>query len=149
MDNKETLERFIDAQKNRYERILGELKAGKKRTHWIWFIFPQLRCLGKTTRALRYGIADINEAREYLAHPVLGKRLVECCETLLLHTDKTAFEIFQSEIDDVKFRSSMTLFAFISQENSVFHRVLNEFYGGNPDLRTNAILRIQNFNFEL
>lgn len=140
------LNRFLQAQDRPgfggmtvYERALQELKNGKKRTHWMWFILPQLRGLGRSQTAFFYGISDIQEAREYLAHPILGQRLRDCCQALLTHKDKTAVEVL-GDIDGHKLRSCATLFACLSEENSVFHRILEQFYGGSSDPKTKRML---------
>jgi uncharacterized protein (DUF1810 family) len=103
------LERFVTAQEPVYEDVLAELRAGRKRTHWMWYIFPQLCGLGRSAMAERFGIVSAEEARAYLAHPLLGKRLVRSVETVLAVPDRSLQEIFRSP-DDMKFRSSMTLF---------------------------------------
>lgn len=136
------LERFALIQYFNYEKAYEEIKNGKKRTHWMWYIFPQLRGLGQSEKSYYYGISGLDEARKYLAHPVLGVRLVECCEALLTHKDKTAEEIFDV-IDDMKLQSSMTLFALVSENDSVFHKVLEQFFDGVKDVETlNIIKRI-------
>ena len=134
-----TLERFVRAQAYNYQQALAELRGGRKRTHWMWYVFPQLRGLGKSGMAYLYGIADLEEARAYLAHPVLGPRLTECCEALLAHSDKSAVEIL-GYTDGRKLQSSMTLFARISRKDSVFHRVLQQYYGGKADELTLQML---------
>lgn len=134
-----TLERFTERQAHIYEYVVNELKKGKKRSHWMWYIFPQLRGLGESTLSYKYGIEDINEAKVYLEHPVLSVRLVECCEILLTHKDKTAEDIF-GEIDAMKLKSSMTLFAFISEDDSVFHKVINRFCHEIMDVKTMKML---------
>lgn len=126
------LERFLRAQEDMYHRALAELREGEKRSHWIWYIFPQLQGLGSSAMAQLYGIRDLAEARAYLAHPVLGERLITCCEALLVHKDKTAEEILGA-VDALKLRSSMTLFALVSEENSVFYKMLEQFYEGQKD----------------
>ena len=134
------LERFVEAQKYSYDIALSEIRSGKKRTHWIWYIFPQLRGLGRTSRSYNYGIEDLDEARSYLAHPVLGKRLIEITQTLLNLTDCDASNIMGA--DDVKLRSCMTLFAIASEENdSVFHRALYKFFDSRQDHMTLELLR--------
>lgn len=130
-----SLERFMNAQERVYEVALKELKDGKKTSHWMWYVFPQLRGLGKSNTSFIYGIINISEAKEYLAHPILGTRLKECCEAVLAHKEKTAEEIF-GYIDDEKLRSCMTLFAYISEEDSVFHKVLESFFDSNCDEKT-------------
>ena len=134
------LKRFVEAQRPVYPQALAELRAGQKQSHWMWFIFPQLAGLGRSEMARRYAIADIEEAKAYLAHPQLGPRLEESARALLQHSDHTANEIFGSP-DDLKLRSSMTLFATASPERAVFQQVLNVFYGGEADQQTLAALR--------
>lgn len=108
----EGLERFVKAQAEDYARALEEVRRGRKRTHWMWYIFPQLRGLGRSATAHQYGIANLEEARAYLAHPILGPRLLESCAAALCVEGKTAHEIFGSP-DDLKLRSCMTLFATV------------------------------------
>ncbi len=132
------LERFVGAQDGVYERARAELAAGSKRSHWMWFIFPQLAGLGSSPTARVYAIRDLAEARAYLAHPVLGARLTECAETLLGVEGRTASQIFGFP-DDLKLRSSMTLFAEAAGDPTVFERVLERYYDG-PDPRTLELL---------
>ena len=120
-------------------RVLSELEKGKKETCWMWYVFPQLRGLAKSRKAFVFGISGEEEARQYLNHPVLGERLRACCEALLRHTDKTAEDIF-GEGDALKLFSSMTLFAELGEENSVFHRVLNRYFKGERDRVTLGLL---------
>ena len=120
------LYRFVEAQNKDYEIALAEIKAGKKQTHWIWYTFPQLVGLGKSAFANYYGIKDMQEAKQYLAHPKLGKRLRECAEALLTVEGKGARDIF-GELDAMKVRSSMTLFDLISP-NDIFAEVLDKYY---------------------
>ena len=127
-----SLERFVEAQAKTYEIALNEIKNGKKRTHWMWFIFPQLRGLGTSNMAHIYGISGLDEAKAYLEHPVLSERLYELCNELLKHKDKTAFEIFGS-IDGMKLKSSMTLFSLVSKNHSIFDEVLECFFNGKKD----------------
>ena len=134
-----TLQRFLDAQDGVYATALAELRAGRKRSHWMWFVFPQIAGLGHSSTAAYYAIADLAEARAYLAHPLLGARLAECAEALLGVTGRTAHEIFGSP-DDLKLRSSMTLFAQVAGPDSVFRRVLERYYGGEADARTLDLL---------
>ena len=130
------LSRFIKVyERLQYESVLTELKCGRKVSHWMWYVFPQLRGLARSRKAYVFGIADPDEARAYLNHPILGARLIACCEAVLAHTDKSATAIF-GDVDAVKLRSSMTLFAIVSGENSAFGRVLRQFYQGNPDPMT-------------
>ena len=126
------VERFVKAQTNTYEVAMSEIKNGKKRTHWMWFIFPQLRSLGMSSISRYYGLENFDEAKAYLAHPVLSGRLYELCGELLKHKDKTALEIF-GDIDEMKLKSSMTLFALTSEEYTIFDEVLEHFFGGEMD----------------
>lgn len=128
-------EQFVAAQDPVYAQVLAELRAGRKQTHWMWFIFPQLRALGRSATALRYGIANLAEARAYLMHPVLGARLVECAEIVSGIAGRTAHEIFGSP-DDIKLRSSMTLFAHAAGDAAPFRRVLERYYDGMEDAVT-------------
>ena len=134
-----TLERFVGAQRGTYDQALAELRAGRKRSHWIWFVFPQVAGLGSSPMAERYAIGSLEEAQEYVAHPVLGPRLVQCAEAVLSHPDRSAREIMGPP-DDLKLRSSMTLFAAAAPEQPVFQRVLDTFFEGEPDQRTEAFL---------
>lgn len=124
------LSRFVDAQSHSYETALAELKSGRKRSHWMWFIFPQLAGLGRSATARFYGIADLDEARAYLAHPVLGPRLVECARAVLAHEGQSA-EAILGCVDALKLRSSATLFREAGGEPE-FQQVLDRFYGGKP-----------------
>lgn len=136
-----TLERFIEAQERVYADVVAELRTGRKTSHWMWFIFPQLRGLGRSSTAQFYGIQDLDEAKAYLAHPMLGSRLVECAGLVLEHPSRTAHEIFGSP-DDMKLRSSMTLFDAASPtRDTIFLKVLTVFYAGAPDDQTLALLR--------
>jgi uncharacterized protein (DUF1810 family) len=132
------LERFVSAQGGAYSDALAELRAGRKRTHWMWFVFPQIAGLGSSPTAQRYAIASLDEARAYLAHPVLGPRLRECAQALLAVDGKSAEEILGYP-DDLKLRSSMTLFARAADDPDVFLAVLDRYYDG-PDPRTLALL---------
>lgn len=134
-----SLDRFLEAQERMYATALKEIKAGKKRTHWMWYIFPQLRGLGKSNMSYVYGINGIEEAKEYLKHPILSARLKEISEALLEHKDKSAYDIL-GDIDNMKLQSCMTLFALISKESSVFHQVLECFYDGEFDKTTSILL---------
>ena len=122
-----------------HEAAVRELRAGRKTGHWIWYEFPQLAGLGRSSMSVRYAISGIDEARAYLAHPVLGPRLIECCEALLVDRGRDAVEIL-GPVDAVKVRSSMTLFHRADPEQAVFRRVLDAFYGGSPDPRTDELL---------
>jgi uncharacterized protein (DUF1810 family) len=133
------LQRFIDAQDPVHTAVVTELRAGRKRTHWMWFVFPQHRALGRSDTAKRFGIDSIAEARAYAAHAVLGARLRECCALLLALQGRTANEIFGSP-DDLKLRSSMTLFAVAVEDDPVFTCVLDKYCRGARDERTVALL---------
>ncbi|NRQ13398.1 DUF1810 domain-containing protein [Ensifer sesbaniae] len=136
------LQRFIDAQHRVYAAVLDELTLGRKRTHWMWFVFPQLAGLGHSPMAERYAISGLEEASAYLAHPVLGARLRECTERVNAVAGKSAHDIFSSP-DDVKFRSSMTLFAEVDEAGSLFEQALEHYFAGEKDRRTLDILAHQ------
>ena len=129
------LDRFIEAQEGDYENALAEIRAGRKRSHWMWYVFPQFTGLGSSPTSIEYAIKSREEAKQYLAHPVLGRRLVECAEAVLRIDNRSAHEIFGSP-DDMKLRSSATLFASVSPEGSVFHRLIDKYFEGKPDVRT-------------
>ena len=133
----ERLQRFVDAQEEgaTYERALSELRSGRKRSHWMWFVFPQIAGLGRSATAIAYEIASLEEAREYLAHPVLGPRLLECARALMAIEGASAAEII-GDVDAIKLRSSMTLFASAAPEEPLFGRVLNRYFDGAPDEAT-------------
>jgi len=133
------LERFVSAQKRNYDSALSELKKGMKRTHWMWYVFPQIDGLGSSHMAKLYAIKSVEEARQYLDHSVLGNRLNECAEALMVLQGLTASEIFGYP-DDVKLRSSMTLFEHVAGPGSVFGSVLDKYFNGERDLRTLQIL---------
>ncbi len=134
------LNRFVRAQQGDYERALAEMENGRKRSHWMWYIFPQIDGLGSSSMAQRYAIKSADEARAYLAHPVLGPRLLACAEAAVANAGSDATEIFGSP-DDLKLRSSATLFASASSApDSVFHRLLLKFYPGGPDMATLRLL---------
>ncbi|MDV4158631.1 MULTISPECIES: DUF1810 domain-containing protein [Rhizobium] len=133
------LHRFIDAQNGVYEQALLELKAGRKTSHWMWFIFPQVAGLGTSAMAEKYAIRSAEEAAAYLADPILSSRLLRCVEAILSVNGRSAHEILGSP-DDFKLRSSMTLFAAISDHGSPFHQVIEHFYQGKFDDRTMEIL---------
>lgn len=132
------LERFVEAQASTYARALSEIRAGRKRSHWMWFIFPQLEGLGRSATARRYAIRNRAEAEAYLAHPLLGERLRECAAVLLQVDGRSAHDIFGTP-DDLKLRSSITLFAAVSEPGSVFEHVLARYFGASDD-RTLALL---------
>jgi uncharacterized protein (DUF1810 family) len=129
------LERFVDAQAAVHDHVRSELAAGRKTSHWMWFIFPQLRGLGRSSMAQHYGIADLAEARAFLDHPVLGPRLIECARLVLAVRGRTVQQIFGSP-DDLKLRSCMTLFELAAPEESVFGEVLDRYYEGVRDQAT-------------
>ena len=134
------LDRFLQAQEPVWPRVLAELRAGQKRTHWMWFVFPQIKGLGRSDMAARYAIQSLAEAKAYLAHPVLAGRLRECCQILLeLDAASSALEVFGTP-DDLKLRSCMTLFAEASAPGSVFDAVLQKYFGGQKDPRTLELL---------
>ena len=133
------LERFVDAQAPVYDRARQELKARRKESHWIWFIFPQIKGLGQSAMAIRFAIGSVDEAKAYLAHPVLGRRLTECAGLVLDVEGKTARDVF-GPIDEMKFRSSMTLFARAAPDEGVFPRCLDKYFAGRPDSATLARL---------
>jgi len=134
-----SLQRFLDAQAPVYDDVLAELRAGRKQSHWMWFIFPQLRGLGHSAMAQRYGIAGRAEALAYLQHPVLGARLKECMALLLAHQDLSADDIL-GDIDAMKLRSCATLFAAVAPQEPVFAQVLEQLYFGRRCHRTLALL---------
>jgi uncharacterized protein (DUF1810 family) len=129
------LERFVIAQAPLFKRVLSELKEGVKMGHWMWFIFPQIRGLGRSPISIEYAISGIEEAQAYLQHPVLGPRLEECTRLVLFVEGRSALEIFGSP-DDVKFRSSMTLFAKAAANGDTFERALQKYFDGVPDRLT-------------
>jgi uncharacterized protein (DUF1810 family) len=133
------LDRFVRAQEKDYAQALAELKAGRKRTHWVWYILPQLRELGHSPMAREYGITDRAEAAAYLAHPVLGPRLVACVHAILGHADRTAVEILGG-VDAMKFRSCLTLFHAVAPSEACFANALQVFYEGKPDVETLRLL---------
>jgi uncharacterized protein (DUF1810 family) len=133
------LNRFIRAQEGVYERALAELRGGLKRTHWMWFIFPQIEGLGHSPTTQHYSIKSLEEARQYLAHPVLGARLVECAEAVLVVLGRSASDIF-GHPDDWKLQSSMTLFELVAGPRSVFERILDKYYLSKRDPKTLQIV---------
>ena len=140
VDDPYDLSRFLRAQEPIYGLVLAELRSGRKRTHWMWFVFPQLAGLGSSPIAQNYAIKTLDEAEAYLAHPVLGPRLTECAEAVLGAKGLSAEDIFGSP-DDLKLRSSATLFAHVSPLGSVFERVLERYFPDGPDQRTLRLLR--------
>ena len=134
MSDENNLQRFITAQETSYDTALAEIKKGRKQSHWMWYIFPQIQGLGFSETSKFYAIKDINEAKEFLMHPVLGERLIRICNELLNLEENNANKIFGSP-DDLKLRSSMSLFSFLNI-NPVFDLVLQKFFGGTKDIKT-------------
>ena len=135
------LQRFIDAQGGIYEQVRQELARGRKASHWMWFIFPQIRGLGQSPMAIRFAIASLDGARAYLQDPALGPRLRECCE-LLLGVEKQPISAIMGSPDDLKLRSSMTLFSRAAPDNSLFETVLTKYFNGEPDGITLKLLNL-------
>ena len=133
------LSRFTEAQRHSYQQALSELREGRKETHWMWFIFPQLAGLGHSSTARYYALTNLDEARAYLADPLLGARLLECTEAVLRLSGKSATDIFGG-IDAMKFRSSLTLFAMASGSDSLFRQALDRYFEGEMDTRTLELL---------
>ena len=134
------LERFVDAQAPVFETVLAELRAGRKRTHWMWFVFPQLAGLGRSSTARFYGIGSLDEARAYLAHPVLGPRL-DLCTRIVLASEAPSLHALFGSPDDLKFRSCMTLFAQMADaRDNPFRQALDRWCGGQPDEQTLALI---------
>ena len=129
------LQRFVDAQARNYAEALAELRRGRKTSHWMWYVFPQMAGLGASAMAQTYAIGSLAEARAYLAHPVLGPRLADCVAATLDVDGRTARQIFGSP-DDLKFRSSLTLFAHTAPDEPLFRQALEKFFDGKPDPRT-------------
>ena len=134
-DDPYNLGRFVQAQVNDYEQALAEIRSGQKRSHWMWYIFPQFDGLGSSSMSKRYAIKTLAEAKVYLAHPLLGARLVECAEAVLGVEGRTANQIFGSP-DDMKLQSCATLFAYVSPQDSVFHPLLDKYFQGGRDQKT-------------
>ena len=137
---KESLNKFLEAQENQYLIALNEIRSGSKRSHWIWYIFPQLKGLGFSSNSEYYGIKNIEEATAYLQHPVLGLRLVEISNALLLLKVNDP-GIVMGYPDDLKLKSCMTLFAAASQTDPIFEKVLQKFFGGTTDTKTLRLLK--------
>ena len=133
------LERFVEAQAPVYEQARRELKAGRKQSHWMWFIFPQIAGLGQSAISIRFAISSLNEAKAYLTHPVLGPRLRECARLALDVEGRTARDIFGA-VDEMKFRSSMTLFGRAAPDEDLFQRCVDKYFAGSPDPATLARL---------
>jgi uncharacterized protein (DUF1810 family) len=135
MNDLYNLQRFVDAQDPVFEQVLAELRKGRKRSHWMWFIFPQIKGLGHSHMANKFAISSRKEAEAYLKHPILGPRLRECARLVTLVEGSSVEQIFGYP-DDLKFRSSMTLFAHVTSENQVFRDALQKYFGGEFDLLT-------------
>ena len=140
MDDPFDLNRFLSAQASVYGQVLTELRVGQKRSHWIWFIFPQMKGLGSSSHAHFYGIGSLEEAAAYWRHPVLGSRLEECTR-LVNEVEKRTIEQILGYPDDLKFRSSMTLFSHASEGAGIFTRALDKYFSGQPDQVTLELLR--------
>jgi uncharacterized protein (DUF1810 family) len=134
------LQRFVEAQNPVYAKVCSELREGQKRSHWMWFVFPQIAGLGSSPLARKFAISSLAEAAAYSAHPILGPRLAECTKLVNLVEGRSVAEIF-GHPDDLKFRSSMTLFARTTQDNQVFVAALQRYFKGEPDPAT--LLRLQ------
>ena len=133
------LNRFVDAQDADYDAAITEIRSGRKRSHWMWYVFPQIAGLGFSPTSQHFAIRSLAEAKAYLAHPVLGPRLQECAEALLVLNGRSAHDIFGAP-DDMKLRSSATLFAQAAPAGSIFHRIIEKYFEGRPDERTLAAL---------
>lgn len=140
MNDAYNLQRFVDAQGPVFAQALAELLAGRKRSHWMWFVFPQIKGLGRSDMAQRYAISGLDEARAYLQHPLLGARLEQCVKAIAPQGDRSARQIFGSP-DDMKLHSSMTLFAAAAPDRTIFQEVLDTFFDGAPDALTLEKLR--------
>lgn len=134
------LQRFVQAQQRDHARALAELQAGRKTTHWMWYVLPQLRGLGRSAMAWEYGLDGRDEAVAYAAHPLLGARLVECVQAMLAHDGRSAEQILGA-VDAIKFRSCLTLFAAVAPHQACFAQALQRFYGGEADPQTLRLLR--------
>jgi uncharacterized protein (DUF1810 family) len=139
MDDPHDLERYVRAQEPVFAQVCAELAAGRKQSHWMWFIFPQIAGLGHSVMAQRYAISSYAEARAYLEHPILGPRLRECTRLVLAVDRKSAYEILGSP-DDMKFRSSLTLFSYATADNQIFRDALQKYFDGDEDTLTIARL---------
>lgn len=139
-DDKHDLSRFSNAQESIYDNALSELMNGQKRSHWMWFIFPQIDGLGYSKTAKYYAIKSLEETHHYLNHPTLGTRLLECTETVLGIEHRSASDIFGYP-DDMKLKSSMTLFSYVANPDSVFDRLLDKYFHGKRDTRTLELLK--------
>lgn len=143
MNESHNLQRFVDAQGRDHQTALAEITAGQKRSHWMWYIFPQYHGLGFSSTSQHYAVKSPAEAKAYLEHHILGPRLHECADALLSVTGRTAHQIFGSP-DDMKLKSSMTLFAHVSSEGSVFEQVLDRYFEGRRDHKTIKLIESDN-----
>ena len=137
-----SLQRFVDAQENIYSAVCSELQSGMKRSHWMWFIFPQIAGLGSSPTAQHFAISSLDEAKAYLQHPVLGPRLIECTDLVNQISGRSIHDIFGYP-DDMKFRSSMTLFAKAASDNTTFRQALQKYFAGRDDDRTLELLGLE------
>ena len=142
MEPNHHLQRFIDAQKQDYATALDEIKNGRKRSHWMWYIFPQIQGLGFSSTSQHYAISGLQEAAAYLNHPILGQRIIEISKVLVQLDSSNASQVFGSP-DDMKLKSSMSLFASVPNADAVFQQVLDKFFQGNKDQKTLSILERQ------
>jgi len=140
-DDPHNLSRFVQAQADCYAQALAEIRSGRKRSHWMWYVFPQFDGLGYSSTSRRYSIKSVVEAEAYLKHPTVGPRLLECCEAVLSVEGRSALEIFGSP-DEMKLRSCATLFACVSPAGSVFDRLLDKYFQGRRDDRTLRLMRV-------
>ncbi len=148
METETKLAEFVAAQEEVYDRVRRELAAGRKETHWIWFIFPQMIGLGFSSMSRKFGIASKAEARSYLKHDILGPRLRECTQLMLAQSGRSIGSILGYP-DDLKLRSSMTLFATAAPEEAIYQQALEKFFGGEPDDRTIILLRKSDFDHQV
>lgn len=141
MHSNYNLERFTEAQQKDYATALSEIKKGQKQSHWMWYIFPQVLGLGYTSTSMKFGIKDLNEAQAYLQHEILGKRLVEISNVLLKLESNDALKVF-GRPDNMKLKSSMTLFSLVDGADGVFQKVLDKFFNGKKDDKTLQLLNV-------
>jgi uncharacterized protein (DUF1810 family) len=140
-DDPHDLKRFVDAQSEIYDQAKSELRGGRKRSHWMWFVFPQFAGLGASATSVRYSIKSLAEARAYLSHPLLGVRLLECADAMLQVQGRSALEILGSP-DDMKLRSCATLFSYVSPADNLFGRILDQHFQGESDRETLRLLQL-------
>lgn len=141
MEDIYNLQRFVDAQDRNFEGVIRELKSGRKHGHWMWYVFPQIRGLGRSETAKRFAISSVEEAKAYLKHPILGPRLLQCTQLVNAIEGRSIEQIFDFP-DYMKFRSSMTLFAYASEDSGIFTEALDKYFNGNYDDMTLDILRV-------